>query len=59
MIAIGDKVYYRYRIGMFNRTRSGVVTAINGDIATVSYMSQNSSGVQDVQITVLTKNKIQ
>ena len=57
MIAIGDKAYYRYRIGMFNRTKSGVVTAIKDGIATLKTIPYNKE--EKVNINILTRNKVQ
>jgi hypothetical protein len=56
---IGDNVYWRYRIGMFSRTRSGRITSITGETASVAYHSQNASGVKNISLSKLTKNKIQ
>lgn len=56
---IGDKVYWKYRIGTFNRTRSGRISSIIGEIATVSCHNQHSSKIINISINKLTKNKIQ
>jgi hypothetical protein len=56
----GDKVYWRLRIGMFLRTLSGVITKVEGDIATVIVNTQNIWGKEYHQhISTLTKNKRQ
>ena len=56
MIKIGDKVYYRYVIGMFNRTRSGTVTEIKDGIATLKIPYGNE---YNINVNLLTKNKVQ
>jgi len=57
MIAIGDKAYYRYRIGMFNRTKSGTVTAISGNTATLKTVPYGKE--EQVSLNILTANKKQ
>ena len=57
MIKIGDKAYYRYRIGMFNRTKSGTVTAIKAGTATFKTIPYDVE--EQVNINLLTANKKQ
>jgi len=58
MIEVGDEVYYRYRIGFFNRTRSGIVTEIKDGIATLKLTNQNTyGGTEKVNIGILNKKK--
>ena len=56
MIAINDKVYYRYRIGMFNRTKSGTVKAIKNGLATLEIPYGSD---YNINVNLLTKNKVQ
>lgn len=56
MIEIGDEVYYRYRVGHFYKTRSGVVTEINDGVATLKLTNQNTyGGTERVNINILIK----
>ena len=56
---VNDRVYWRYRIGMFSRTRSGRITNIDGDTATVAYRSQNANGVTNISLSKITKSQQQ
>jgi hypothetical protein len=51
MIKIGDTVYYKYRIGFFYRTLSGIVLKIKNNIVTLKITNQNSYG-KIIQINV-------
>jgi len=57
---IGDKVYWRLRIGMFLRTLSGRITKIENSIATVCVNTQNTYNKEyNIHVNHLTKNKEQ
>jgi len=59
-IKVGDRVYYRVRMGHFPRTISGVVTKIDGDNVTIRRTTQNTYGKPDiVAMGKLTKSKKQ
>jgi hypothetical protein len=59
-IKVGDSVYWRIRVGMFNRTLGGKVEEINDGIATVSVQTQNIYGKRyKKSVGDLTKNKKQ
>lgn len=54
MIKTGDRVYYRYRVGMFHRTFSETVLQIENRIATVKPPFGNA---RRLDIGVLNKKK--
>ena len=54
---IGDKVYWRLKMGIFNRTYSGRITNIKDNKATVKLENQNSYGkVMTISLNKITKS---
>lgn len=60
-IKVGDKVYWRKRMGVFLRTYSGKVESIDKKgMATVPVQTQHIFGRRDrIHVSSLTKNKKQ
>lgn len=55
---IGDKVYWKIRVGIFYRTLSGKIINIENEIATITAQTQNTYGKQyKKHVNTLTKSK--
>jgi hypothetical protein len=60
-IKVGDMVWWRIRVGMFNRTLSGTVTEIDDkNMASVSVQTQNIYGaIRRIHVNYLNLKKEQ